>query len=147
MCSNQIPWAVDSSLSYGYAAVRISGQTESQWCCACYELTFTSGAVAGKKMVVQATNTGGDLGDNHFDLALPGGGVGIFNGCTKQYSAPADGWGARYGGVSSRSECDQLPTAIRPGCYWRYDVRTSYKHIPLSALVARLLSSPPNIHS
>ena len=77
-------------------------------------------------MIVQATNTGGDLGDNHFDLVLPGGGVGTFNGCTAQYNAPADGWGARYGGVSSRSECDQLPAAIRPGCYWRFDVRTSF---------------------
>lgn len=125
MCSNQIPWAVNNSLSYGYAAVRINGQTESQWCCACYELTFTSGPVAGKRMIVQATNTGGDLGDNHFDIALPGGGVGIFNGCTKQYNAPSSGWGARYGGVSSRSECDQLPAAIRPGCYWRFDVSFS----------------------
>ena len=39
-------------------------------------LTFTSGPVSGKKMVVQVTNTGGDLGDNHFDLQMPGGGVG-----------------------------------------------------------------------
>jgi hypothetical protein len=35
-------------------------------------LTFTSGPVKGKKLVVQATNTGGDLGENHFDLAMPG---------------------------------------------------------------------------
>ncbi|CAE6439056.1 unnamed protein product [Rhizoctonia solani] len=27
-------------------------------------------------MIVQATNTGGDLGNNHFDLMVPGGGVG-----------------------------------------------------------------------
>ena len=32
-------------------------------------------------MIVQATNTGGDLNHNHFDILLPGGGVGIFNGC------------------------------------------------------------------
>ena len=70
MCSNQSPWAVSDSLSYGYAATTISGGKESTWCCACYELTFTSGAVKGKKMVVQATNTGGDLGANQFDLAV-----------------------------------------------------------------------------
>ncbi|KAF8467319.1 RlpA-like double-psi beta-barrel-protein domain-containing protein-containing protein [Kalaharituber pfeilii] len=121
MCSNQIPWAVSNSLAYGYAAVRINGLTERDWCCSCYELTFTSGPASGKRMVVQATNTGGDLGDNHFDIALPGGGVGIFNGCTKQYNAPADGWGQRYGGVSSRAECNALPEAIRAGCYWRFD--------------------------
>ncbi len=70
MCSTQAPWAVNDTVAYGYAAVRISGSTENAWCCACYELTFTSGPVQGKKLVVQATNTGGDLGANHFDLAV-----------------------------------------------------------------------------
>jgi hypothetical protein len=35
-------------------------------------LTFTSGPVKGKRMIVQTTNTGGDLGQNHFDIAMPG---------------------------------------------------------------------------
>jgi hypothetical protein len=70
MCSNQSPWAVNDDLAYGWAAVRIAGSTELEWCCACYELTFTSGPVAGKKMIVQASNTGGDLGSNHFDIAV-----------------------------------------------------------------------------
>ncbi|KAL2154255.1 hypothetical protein VTH82DRAFT_2931 [Thermothelomyces myriococcoides] len=121
MCSNQSPWAVDDQLSYGWAAVRIAGQTEEQWCCACYELTFTSGPVQGKKMIVQASNTGGDLGQNHFDLAIPGGGVGIFNACTDQYGAPPNGWGDRYGGIHSREECDSFPEALKDGCYWRFD--------------------------
>ncbi|KAI0861187.1 cellulase-like protein [Xylaria cubensis] len=121
MCSNQSPWAVSESLSYGWAAVRISGQTETTWCCACYELTFTSGPVSGKKMIVQASNTGGDLGQNHFDLAIPGGGVGQFNACTNQYGAPPNGWGERYGGVSSRAACDSFPEALKDGCYWRFD--------------------------
>jgi hypothetical protein len=70
MCSNHAPWAVNETTSYGWAAVRISGGNEGSWCCACYELTFTSGPVQGKKMIVQATNTGGDLGQNHFDIAV-----------------------------------------------------------------------------
>jgi hypothetical protein len=70
MCSNQSPWAVSETLAYGYAATTIAGGSESSWCCACYELTFTSGTVKGKKMIVQATNTGADLGNNHFDLAV-----------------------------------------------------------------------------
>lgn len=70
MCSNESPWAVSDTLSYGYAAVNIAGGSEASWCCACYELTFTSGPVAGKKMIVQATNTGEDLGANHFNLAV-----------------------------------------------------------------------------
>lgn len=70
MCSDQSPWAVSDDLAYGFASVNIAGGTESSWCCACYELTFTSGPVAGKKMVVQATNTGGDLANNQFDLSV-----------------------------------------------------------------------------
>jgi hypothetical protein len=70
MCSNQSPWAISDSLAYGYAAVNLKGSSEASWCCACYELTFTSGPVNGKKMVIQATNTGGDLGQNQFDLSV-----------------------------------------------------------------------------
>ncbi|KAF2454712.1 RlpA-like double-psi beta-barrel-protein domain-containing protein-containing protein [Lineolata rhizophorae] len=121
MCTAQSPWAVDDDLSYGFAAVRIAGGNEASWCCACYELTFTSTSIQGKKMVVQATNTGGDLGSNHFDLAIPGGGVGQFNACTNQWGAPPQGWGAQYGGISSRSECDGFPDELKPGCYWRFD--------------------------
>jgi hypothetical protein len=69
-CSSESPWAVTSDLAYGYAAVNIAGGRESSWCCACYELTFTSGPVAGQKMIVQAINTGGDLAGNQFDLAV-----------------------------------------------------------------------------
>jgi hypothetical protein len=120
-CSNESPWAINDDLAYGYAAVNIAGGTEASWCCACYELTFTSGPVAGKKMIVQATNTGGDLAGNQFDLSIPGGGVGIFNGCTDEWGAPSAGWGAQYGGISSRSSCDSFPEALKAGCYWRYD--------------------------
>ncbi|KAG7124710.1 Endoglucanase-5 like protein [Verticillium longisporum] len=72
-------------------------------------------------MVVQATNTGADLGSNHFDLAIPGGGVGIYNACTAQYNAPPNGWGDQYGGIRSRAECDAFPEALKSGCYWRFD--------------------------
>ena len=37
MCTNQSPWAVDDKLAYGFAAVKLSGGTESSWCCACYK--------------------------------------------------------------------------------------------------------------
>ncbi|CAO3701996.1 unnamed protein product [Rhizopus stolonifer] len=124
MCNDNQPWAVSDDLSYGFAAASITGGSESSWCCACYELTFTSTAVKGKKLVVQVTNTGGDLGsstDAHFDLQIPGGGVGIFNGCQSQWSAPSDGWGQRYGGVSSASDCSSLPSELQAGCKWRFN--------------------------
>lgn len=81
-------------------------------------LTFTSGPVAGKTMVVQSTSTGGDLGSNHFDLNIPGGGVGLFDGCTPQFGGLP---GAQYGGVSDRSQCASFPSALQPGCNWRFD--------------------------
>eukprot|EP00661_Eupelagonemidae_sp_cell13_P001598 gene1598-4714_t len=76
MCADQQPWEVDSTLAYGFAASNVD-------CGVCYEMEFTSTALAqkGKRMVLQVTNKGGDLGSMHFDIQLPGGGFGIFNGC------------------------------------------------------------------
>lgn len=81
-------------------------------------LTFTSGPASGKVMVVQSTNTGYDLSNNHFDILMPGGGVGAFDGCSRQYGSIP---GERYGGVTSRDQCDQMPSALKQGCYWRFD--------------------------
>ncbi|KAF9638174.1 putative glycoside hydrolase family 45 protein [Lasiodiplodia theobromae] len=36
-CSNQSPWAINDSLSYGFAAAKLSGKSESDWCCGCYK--------------------------------------------------------------------------------------------------------------
>ncbi|KAK7414810.1 hypothetical protein QQZ08_012491 [Neonectria magnoliae] len=118
-CSSYAPWAVSDDLAYGFAATAIDGGSESSWCCACYALTFTSGAAKGKKMVVQSTNTGGDLGSNHFDLLIPGGGVGIFDGCTSEFGSALPG--AQYGGISSQSQCTSFPEVLKDGCNWRFD--------------------------
>jgi len=120
VCNNQQPFAVNDNLAYGFAAASISGQGEYQGCCACYELTFTSGPVNGKKLVVQVTNVGADLGENHFDLQIPGGGVGLFNGCKPQWGTSDNGWGQKYGGVSSAAECNQLPAPLQAGCNFRF---------------------------
>ncbi|KAF2431620.1 glycoside hydrolase, partial [Tothia fuscella] len=119
MCSNQTPWATDDFFSFGFAAVNIVGQSDKDYCCSCYSLTFTSGKIKGKKMIVQATNTGFDLNANQFDIAVPGGGVGNFNGCWKQWNgAPT---GDQFGGFHNRWECDALPDAFKWPCYWRFD--------------------------
>ncbi|KAK5662240.1 hypothetical protein OQA88_8145 [Cercophora sp. LCS_1] len=117
-CFDQSPWAVNNQLAYGFAATSLSGGSEASWCCACYALTFTSGPVAGKTMVVQSTSTGGDLGSNHFDLNIPGGGVGLFDGCSPQFGGLP---GATYGGISSRNQCSSFPSGLQPGCNWRFD--------------------------
>ncbi|TFK99649.1 glycoside hydrolase [Pterulicium gracile] len=119
-CTNMSPFAVDNDTAYGFAAVSIAGSNESAWCCECYQLTFKSGPVAGKRMIVQATNTGGDLGNNHFDILIPGGGLGLFtDGCPAQFGS----WngGQQYGGVSSRAECSNLPAPVVAGCQFRFD--------------------------
>jgi hypothetical protein len=70
-CSDQSPWAINDTLSYGFAGVFLMGRAADSWCCACYELTFTSGKVVGKKMIVQAHNSGFDLlTTNRFALAV-----------------------------------------------------------------------------
>jgi hypothetical protein len=122
MCNNQQPFAINSTLAYGFAAASIAGSGESQSCCSCMLLTFNDGPAAGKQMVTQITNTGSDLGSNHFDIAIPGGGVGIFReGCKNQWGVE-NGWGAIYGGVSSEQQCiNELPEPLKAGCAWRWD--------------------------
>jgi hypothetical protein len=105
-----------------YLCLLLQGQGESNWCCACYSLIFTSGPVIGKELIVQVTNTGYDLAGNQFDLQMPGGGFGIFNGCASQFpQTSASSWGANYGGVSQRSDCSNLPSVLQSGCFWRFD--------------------------
>jgi len=121
MCNDNQPWALNDNISYGFVAAGFRSGSQKNWCCTCQRLEFTSGPVKGKQMVVQITNTGGDLSDNHFDIQMPGGGVGIFNGCQSQWGAPSNGWGERYGGVTSASQCSQLPKQLQDGCNWRFN--------------------------
>merc|ERR1719217_69684 len=76
-------------------------------------------------MIVQITNTGADLGENHFDIQTAGGGFGIFDGCTKQWGGPASSWGAKYGGVMAagwgKAGCQKLPADLRKSCEWQFD--------------------------
>jgi hypothetical protein len=81
-------------------------------------LTFTSGKAIGKIMLVQSVNTGSDLADNQFDLQIPGGGTGIFDGCSSEFGGIA---GAQYGGISNVSQCASMPSALQAGCQWRFN--------------------------
>ncbi|KAL8975867.1 MAG: hypothetical protein Q9205_008017 [Flavoplaca limonia] len=114
-CSDQSPWAVSDDLAYGFAAVTSSNPA----CCQCFKLTFTDGPVKGKKMIVQATNIGDDVDGTQFDLAIPGGGFGLFDGCSKQWGATSDVWGAQYGGPSTNT-CPKFPSKLKKGCGFRW---------------------------
>ncbi|KAL8644889.1 MAG: hypothetical protein Q9210_007016, partial [Variospora velana] len=117
MCSSQSPWAVNDNLAYGFAAVTSSSPS----CCTCYKLTFTGeNAIKGKTMIVQATNTGDDVSGTQFDIAMPGGGFGLFDACTREWKATPTVWGAQYGG-SNTNQCSAFPAALQSGCGFRWD--------------------------
>lgn len=73
-CTDQQPWAVNDTFSYGFAGAYLmeaSNELEDAWCCACYQLEFTSDPLLGKTMIVQASNTAYDIHDaNWFPLAV-----------------------------------------------------------------------------
>ncbi len=75
-CSDQQPWAVNDTFAYGFAGAFIlpaltHGGIEASWCCACYQLDFTSAPLIGKTLVIQASNTAYDIiTTNRFTLAV-----------------------------------------------------------------------------
>ncbi len=145
-CHGMAPWAHSTQVSYGYAAVNGAG------CGSCWQLQFTgsssttpgdqgSAAIAGKTMVVMATNIGDLNGQLHFDLLIPGGGLGLNNGCTASLGIPAEELGANRGGFLTecagagdleakkqcvRDKCTSVfgnrgLTELEDGCLWFVD--------------------------
>lgn len=143
-CDEQQPWSINDDLAYGFAAASLAGGSEDSSCCTCMKLTFTSSSIAGKTMIVQLTNTGADLGSNHFDIALPGGGLGIFTeGCSSQFGSGYQ-WGNQYGGISSLAECDGLPSELQPGCQFRFGW---FENADNPSVEFEQVSCPPEITS
>ncbi|MCQ2105574.1 MAG: glycosyl hydrolase family 5 [Fibrobacter sp.] len=107
-CTSQIPMVVNDKLAYAYAAVPAA---DGASCGKCYALKFTGKgkyetkanhkALAGKTLIVMTSNVGADVSQGQFDIMIPGGGVGLFNGCRNM------GWGdmgATYGGLLTDCE-------------------------------------------
>lgn len=123
-CSSMAPFQVGPNASYGFVAFN-SGN-----CGDCYQLDF-QGGLSPKSMIVQVVNIG-DIGANHFDLLIPGGGLGYMTeGCPKQF--PNVNWGTRYGGWAldcqyeancTRAKCQEAfanwPDMLA-GCEWYVD--------------------------
>ena len=137
-CYDESPHAISDCLSYGYIA------KANPNCGGCYRIQFTgegqynandpgSKAIKGKQMIVKVSNTGSDVAGNQFDLMIPGGGVGLFNACSRQWNATD--LGAQYGGFLTnctgtysakkdcvRQQCSKIPAgAARDGCLWFVD--------------------------
>lgn len=137
-CYDEAPRAVSDCLSYGHIA------KANPNCGGCYRIQFTgegqhnpndpgSKLIKGKQMIVKVTNTGGDVAGNQFDLMIPGGGVGQFNACSRQWGT--NDLGAQYGGFLTacsgshaarkdcvRQHCMKIPQGpARDGCLWFVD--------------------------
>jgi hypothetical protein len=99
------PVAESSTKAYGFVASNPSKMS----CGSCYELTFTGEgqhgtgpshqALRGKKMIVMASNIGGDVAQDQFDLLVPGGGVGAFDAFSNQIGVNKSDLGVQYGGL------------------------------------------------
>ena len=110
-CTSQIPFTVDGCSSMGFAFAAVPASNGGA-CGKCFQLTFTgkghysstnanTKAIEGKKLIIMVTNVGTDVENGQFDIMIPGGGVGIFNGCSSM------GWGGQgeqYGGLLSDCE-------------------------------------------
>ncbi len=109
-CLSQIPFTVNGCDNMGFAFAAVPG-ADGGTCGKCYQLTFTGkgkygsdgnlSAIKGKKLIIMTTNIGHDVQQGQFDIMIPGGGVGAFNGCSQM------GWGSQgeqYGGLLSDCE-------------------------------------------
>jgi hypothetical protein len=137
-CYDESPHAISDCLSYGYVA------KANPNCGGCYRIQFTgegqynandpgSKLIKGKQMIVKVSNTGSDVAGNQFDLMIPGGGVGLFNACSRQWNT--NDLGAQYGGFLTnctgaysakkecvRQQCSKIPAGpARDGCLWFVD--------------------------
>ena len=81
---------------------------------------FNEGPLIGKELIVQATNDAG-VNYNIFTIQMPGTGwLGNVNGCVNQFGGSFS-WGDIYHGISNRSDCNNLPSVLQRGCFWRFD--------------------------
>jgi hypothetical protein len=109
-CLSQIPFTIDGCDNVGFAFAAVPAGTNDA-CGKCYLLTFTGEgkyetkknhqAIKGKKLIVMATNIGYDVSGGQFDIMIPGGGVGYYNGCA---SILGTNLGQQYGGLLSDCE-------------------------------------------
>lgn len=112
-CTSQTAFTIDGCDNIGFAFAAVPAFASA--CGHCYELTFTGQGkyetklnhkkLQGKKLIVMASNVGGDVSGGQFDIMIPGGGYGQFDGCSDKMT----NWGdmrnsERYGGLLSDCE-------------------------------------------
>ena len=108
ICRSQFPIVVNDTLAFAFAATP-GGESN---CGKCFDLVFDGGCkyeatnlhrqMKGKHLIVMSNNVGYDVAGGQFDVMIPGGGYGIFNGCSQKM-----GWGSQgsqYGGLLDECE-------------------------------------------
>lgn len=132
-CTDQTPQIVNDTIAYAFAATPGGGND----CGKCYMLTFKgTGASAtntptddahrsikGKHLIVMASNIGYDVSHNQFDLMIPGGGNGAFNGCSKMGLSCA---GASHGGFLTT--CNYSKSCLINMCNKEYANNTNMRN-------------------
>lgn len=131
-CLDQTPIIVNTDYAYAFAATPGGGND----CGKCYMLTFKgTGASAtgtptddahksikGKKLIVMSNNIGYDVSNGQFDLMIPGGGPGQYNGCGQMGISCA---GAQYGGFLTT--CDYKKDCLINMCNQEYANKPTLK--------------------
>lgn len=119
MCWKYSPFSKNDGEAFAFAARNVT-------CGQCFELIFTGSSsesgqdrtcatAKGKKLTVQVINSGSDVGSNQFDLLIPGGGVGKFNGCTAGGNQLSGlNIGEQYGGIAM--DCTYNKTCVKNSC-------------------------------
>ena len=119
-CLSQIPFTIDGCDNLGFAFAAVPGAGPNI-CGRCFELSFTGEGkwetrkshqlLKNKKLIVMASNIGYDVANYQFDVMIPGGGVGMYNGCDNILGTDL---GEQYGGLLS--DCENSV-----GWSWDYD--------------------------
>lgn len=107
ICRSQFPIVVNDSMAFAFAATP-GGENN---CGKCFDLAFDGKGkyatdnhkkLKGKHLIVISSNIGYDVAGGQFDVMIPGGGYGLFNGCGAKM-----GWGSQgsqYGGLLDECE-------------------------------------------
>ena len=109
-CLSQIPFVINGCDNLGFAFAAVPGGS-GKICGRCFELKFTGSGkyettknhqmLKDKKLIVMASNIGNDVAGGQFDVMIPGGGVGLFNGCS---DILGNNLGDQYGGLLTNCE-------------------------------------------
>jgi len=138
-CWDMVPHVINDTLAYAFAATSM----EESHCGKCFQLQFDGGdyfnpgrsrdthrALKGKTLVVMSSNVGGDVAKGQFDIMIPAGGLGAFNGFSSQIGVAEDDLGKRMGGLLStcissvdyfKTSMEELQECVRKKCHSVFD--------------------------